>query len=281
MAFNIYYINYPKVYEIKMMFDNFITVAKEVQNEKGGSVSTNLGVKMGLGFLKLFSGEGNADINVGGSASKKVLETIEVKTTKSVILSDVINASRNIAQFDKTIKEGELVLIDNVHLSLENEVELRTVKLFTSGAFKNLSVPGANGFDITNLFNSMFKDYAYKIKGVLVNGNDKIIIKIPVTFENEFESSYNVDDLFIGKVSVLGIYKGTVKIDQLGNTFQYFTELGNIQSQIKKTSEFEEIQESQYPIEQPTYKEFASSGDESVYHYIDLLAIIQNIHTTK
>lgn len=281
MAFNIYYINYPKVYEIKMMFDNFITVAKEVQNEKGGSVSTNLGVKMGLGFLKLFSGEGNADINVGGSASKKVLETIEVKTTKSVILSDVINASRNIAQFDNTIKEGELVLIDNVHLSLENEVELRTVKLFTSGAFKNLSVPGANGFDITNLFNSMFKDYAYKIKGVLVNGNDKIIIKIPVTFENEFESSYNVDDLFIGKVSVLGIYKGTIKIDQLGNTFQYFTELGNIQSQIKKTSEFEEIQESQYPIEQPTYKEFASSGDESVYHYIDLLAVIQNIHTTK
>ena len=228
MAFNIYYINYPKVYEIKMMFDNFITVAKEVQKDTAGNASVRLGAKMGLGFLKLFSGEGNADINVGGSASKKVLETIEIKTTKSIILSDVVDASKKIAQFDNTIKEGELVLIDNVQLSLENEVELRTVKLFTSGAFKNLSVPGANGFDITNLFNSMFKDYAYKIKGVLVNGNDKIIIKIPVTFENEFESSYNVDDLFIGKVSVLGIYKGTVKIDQLGNTFQYFAELGNI-----------------------------------------------------
>lgn len=281
MAFNIYYINYHKVYEIKMMFDNFITVAKEVQKNTEGNASAHLGAKMGLGFLKLFSGEGNADINVGGSASKKVLETIEIKTTKSIILSDVVDASKNIAQFDNTIKEGELVLIDNVQLSLENEVELRTVKLFTSGAFKNLSVPGVNGFDITNLFNSMFKDYAYKIKGVLLNGNDKIIIKIPVTFENEFESSYNVDDLFIGKVSVLGIYKGTIKINQLGNTFQYFAELGNIQSQFKRTSEFEEIQESQYPIEQPTYKEFASSGDSSIYHYIDLLAIIQNIHTTK
>ena len=200
MAFNIYYINYPKVYEIKMMFDNFITVAKEVQKDTAGNASVHLGAKMGLGFLKLFSGEGNADINAGGSASKKVLETIEIKTTKSIILSDVVDASKKIAQFDNTIKEGELVLINNVQLSLENEVELRTVKLFTSGAFKNLSVPGANGFDITNLFNSMFKDYAYKIKGVLVNSNDKIIIKIPVTFENEFESSYNVDDLFIGKV---------------------------------------------------------------------------------
>lgn len=281
MAFNIYYINYPKVYEIKMMFDNFITVAKEVQKDTEGNASAHLGVKMGLGFLKLFSGEGNADINVGGSASKKVLETIEIKTTKSVILSDVVEASKNIVQFDNTIKEGELVLIDNVQLSLENEVELRTVKLFTSGAFKNLSLPGANGFDITNLFNSIFKDYSYKIRGVLVNGKDKIIIKIPVTFENEFESSYNVDDLFIGKVSVLGIYKGTIKIDQLGNTFQYFAELGNIQTQLKKTSEFDEIQESQYCIEQPVYNGFASAGDDSLYHYIDLLAVIQNIHTTK
>lgn len=264
-----------------MMFDNFITVAKEVQNNAEGNASAHLGAKMGLGFLKLFSGEGNADINVGGSASKKVLETIEVKTTKSIILSDVVGASKNIKQFDNTIKEGELILIDNVRLSLENEAELRTVKLFTSGAFKNLSVPGANGFDITNLFNSMFKDYAYKIKGLLANENDKIIIKIPVTFENEFESSYNVDDLFIGKVSVLGIYKGTVNIDQLGNTFQYFAELGNVQSQSRNTSEFEEIQESQYPINQPTYNAFASSGDNSVYHYIDLLAVIQNIHSTK
>lgn len=281
MAFNIYYINYPKVYEIKMMFDNFITVAKEIQNDIEGKASAHLGAKMGLGFLKLFNGEGNADINVGGSASKKVLETIEIKTTKSIILNDVVNASKNITQFDETIKEGELILIDNVRLSLENEVELRTIKLFTSGAFKNLSVPGTNGFDITNLFNSMFKDYAYKIKGVLANENDKIIIKIPVTFENEFESSYNVDDLFIGKVSILGIYKGTVNIDQLGNTFQYFAELGNMQSKLGPISTFEEIQESQYPIQQPPYKAFASSGDNSVYHYIDLLAVIQNIHSTK
>lgn len=281
MAFNIYYINYPKVYEIKMMFDNFITVAKQVENGKEGNASVNIAAKIGLGFLKLFSGEGSADVKVGGSASKKVLETIEIKTTKSIILSDVVDASKSITQFDDKIKEGELVLIDNVRLSLENEVELRTVKLFTSGAFKNFTVPGVNGFDMTNLFNSMFKDYAYKIKGVLANGNDKIIIKIPVTFENEFESSYNVDDLFIGKVSVLGIYKGTVNIDQLGNTFQYFTELGNIQSHINMTSDFDEIQESQYPIEQQSYHAFASSGDKSIYHYIDLLAVIQNIHSTK
>ena len=58
-------------------------------------------------------------------------------------------------------------MLNNVELSLENEAELRVIKFFTSGAFKDMAVPGANGFDMTNLFNSMFKDYAYKIKGAI------------------------------------------------------------------------------------------------------------------
>ena len=48
-----------------MMFDNFITVAKEVQKDTAGNASAHLGAKMGLGFLKLFSGEGNDDRNAG------------------------------------------------------------------------------------------------------------------------------------------------------------------------------------------------------------------------
>lgn len=69
------------------------------------------------------------------------------------------------------------MIINNVKLSLENEAELRTVKLFQSGAFKDMSIPGANGFDFTNLFNSMFKDYAYKIKGSLNDKPESILIK--------------------------------------------------------------------------------------------------------
>ena len=94
---------------------------------------------------------------------------------------------------------------------MENEDELRIVKFINSGAMKDLVVPGTNGFDINNLFNSMFKDYAYKIKGS-VKGHDNILIKIPLTFESEFESSYSVDDLFVGKVSIVGLYKGKIKL---------------------------------------------------------------------
>lgn len=178
----------------------------------------------------------------------------------------------------KNIKEGNLLKIDNVQLSLENEDELRIVKFFNSGAMKDLTLPGTNGLDINNIFNSIFKDYAYKIRGK-TKDNENVLIKIPLTFESEFESSYSVDDLFIGKVSIIGIYKGKIKIDDLKNTFQYFQELGELQNTFQQHTEEVEIEESHNfaPDTSATYS-FKSSGDGKEYHYIDLLAIIQNIN---
>lgn len=122
-----------------------------------------------------------------------------------------------------------------------------------------------------------------KIKGTIGNNTDEILIKIPITFENEFESSYSVDDLFVGKVAILGLYKGKIKIEELRNSFQFFAEIGNMQKMHSSIqSEDDEIQESQYPIpaRESDYNYFRSSGDGKDYHYIDLLAIVQtvNIH---
>ncbi|NDV56351.1 hypothetical protein D0T51_11505 [Parabacteroides sp. 52] len=264
-----------------MMISNIISKAKEVT--KGNSNETEDDFKARIGF-KLFDFF-NTGVEGGGktkgSDSKKVLETFEIKTTKSVILNEVVEKSNKIVSFEG-INEGELIMLDNVDLSLENEAELRTIKLFTSGAFKDMALPGANGFDITNLFNSMFKDYAYKIKGKVAERSEELLIKIPLTFENEFESSYNVDDLFVGKVSILGLYKGRIKIDDLKNSFQFFQEIGNLQnfnSLKNMNTEDDEIQESQYPKEtNDSINYFISSGDGKDYHYVDLLAIVQNVN---
>ena len=279
MIFNIYYINFPKVYEIKMMLSNIISKAKEVTQGSSNETDDDIKAKIGFKFFDFFNTGVEAGSKTKGTDSKKVLETFEIKTTKSVILNDVVEKSNKITSFEN-LQEGALVMIDNASLSLENEVELRTVKLFTSGAFKNMTVPGANGFDMTDLFNSLFKDYAYKIKGAIKDCSENILIKIPITFENEFESSYSVDDLFVGKVSVLGLYKGKIKIDNIKNSFQFFAEIGNLQNLNQFQSEDDEIQDSQYPQNTNVndYQYFVSSGDGKDYHYIDLLAIVQNIN---
>jgi hypothetical protein len=278
MIFNIYYINFPKVYEIKMMLSNIISLGKEKQTATSEVNDIEIRSKLGAKFLNFFGAELEGKAKSTGSDSQKVLETFEIKTTKSIILNEIIEKSRNISEL-KDIKEGELIQIDDVNLSLENEAELRIVKMFTSGSFKGLTVPGANGFDFTNLFNSMFKDYAYKMKGNLDNYEEELLVKIPITFESEFESSYSVDDLFIGKVTLIGLYKGKIKIDSLRNSFEFYKDLGEFANLQNITNHpDDEIQDSQYTKDTQTYSFRSSKFNEKEYHYIDLLAIVQNIN---
>jgi hypothetical protein len=280
MIFNIYYVNFPKVYEIKMMLNNSILSGQQIEKDRSVEGEAYLKTKLGFNIMDIFKlGDVDAGGNIKGAGSKKVLETFEIKTTKSVILNEIVEKSKKVSDL-KNIKEGELIQINNVNLSLENEAELRTVKLVTSGSFKGLSIPDTHGLDINNLFNSMFKDYAYKMKGSLDGSEDDLLVKIPFTFENEFESSYSVDDLFIGKVSIIGLYKGKIKIDQLRNSFEFYKDLGEL-TQLQNTgvtNKNEEIQDSQYKKEDVKENFFASSQfSDKEFHYIDLLAIVQNI----
>lgn len=280
--FNIYYVNFPKVYEIKMMINNMILSGQQIEKEKSIDGGAYLKTKLGFNILDIFKlGELEAGGNVKGAGSKKVLETFEIKTTKSVILNEIVEKSKTITDLNN-IKEGELIQLDNVNLSLENEAELRTAKLITSGSFKGFSIPDTNGLDVNNLFNSMFKDYTYKMKGSIAGSEDELLVKIPFTFESEFESSYSVDDLFIGKVSIIGLYKGKIKIDQLRNSFEFYKDLGELSqlqnSGIQDKKEEEEIQDSQYKKEELNKPIFTSSEfSDKEFHYIDLLAIVQKI----
>lgn len=261
--------NFSKVYEIKMMLSNIIKIEGSIETEQGDTIDAEIQAKMGTKFLKLFNTEAGADVKSGSSNSQKVLENFKVTMTKSLILSEVMDKCEVITSFSKAMLEGQLVRIDNVTLSLENETELRTVKMFSNGSFKGVKLPEAGGLDVNNLFNSMFKDYSYKLKGEIANSTDKLLVKIPLTFESEFESLYNVDDLFIGKVSIIGIYKGKMKIDSLKNSFEFFQEIGQVTSDDADS----EVHNSQYS--QPSIIKLKSEDDTGDYNYIDLLAIVQ------
>ena len=252
-----------------MMLSNVIKTDGAIETQESGTIDAEMQAKMGTKFLKIFNAEVGADVRSGSTDSQKVLENFKVTMTKSLILSEVMEQCEVVTSFPDDIKEGQLVRIDNVSLSLENETELRTVKMFSNGSFKGMNLPEAGGLDVNNLFNSMFKDYSYKLKGDIFGSDDKLIIKIPLTFESEFENLYNVDDLFIGNVSVIGIYKGKTQINNLKNSFEFFQELG----QMTNDDADSEVHNSQYT--QPTVIKFKSEDDGLDYHYIDLLAIVQ------
>ena len=275
MLFNVYYLNLPKVYEIKMMLSNVIKTDESVETNQGDTVDTELQAKLGTKFLKLFDADIGSDIKSGSSDSQKVLENFKVIMTKSLILSEVLDKCENVQSDFNRVKEGQLVRIDNVSLSLENEPELRTVKMFSNGSFKGLRLPEAGGLDINNLLNSMFKDYSYKLKGELKDSEEKVLVKIPLTFGSEFENLYSVDDLFIGNVTLIGIYKGKTKISGLRNSFDFFQELG----EFSDSDSDSEVHNSQYP--EPKRVKLKSEDDGLNYNYIDLLAIVQVIQSKE
>ena len=274
MLFNIYYMNFSKVYEIKMMISNIIKTEESIETSEQDQENSKLQAKMGVKFLKVFNSEIGGEVGGTSSDSQKVLENFKVTLTKSVVLNEVLERCKKISNFDD-LQEGDLVQIDNIKLSLVNEKELRTVKMFSNGIFKGLQVPGAAGLDINNLFNSMLKDYAYKLKGE--DEVNRILVKIPITFKNEFENLYSVDDLFIGKVTIVGIYKSITKIADIKNTFEFFQELGENATDINEAEQ--EIHDSQFKEEGKV--NMREVQDKREYHYIDLLAIIQNVNPAE
>ena len=251
------------------MLSNIIKTDGAIEFSKNDSINAEIQAKMGTKFLKVFNADMGSNIQAGKSDSQRVLENFKVTMTKSLILSEVMERCKIITSFQEDILEGQLLRIDNVSLSLENETDLRTAKILSNDTFKGLKIPEAGDIDISNILNSLLKDYSYKIKGSLAGDNGGIIIKIPLTFESEFENLYSVDDLFIGKVTILGIYKGKIKLKDLKNSFEFFQELGQ-----ESTLEDElDIHNSQ--LIEPSGTEIVNVSADKEYHYIDLLAIVQ------
>lgn len=278
-SFNLYYLNLNKVYEISMMINNVVTSSYE--KETG-----NISVKR---KYKKSSIEGNIDskylasikavLESGGSkektSSSKVVEKLDVKTTKSILLKMIKNKAIEITSLDKC-EEGELVLLKNVKLSILYKENLRKMLLLKRNALKGLQV---EGIEINNIISSIINDYSYILSGVLKQDvddqdqqNQKFVIKIPFELENEFENNYNIDDILLGNVSVIGIYKNKNKIEDIANnTLNYFSNYDFSTSNNNNDKFIESNNQDKSNID-----DFDELKGENL-HYIDVIGIIQEI----
>lgn len=268
-SFNLYYLNFSKVYEIAMMLNNIIPekVVREnlTKSEfyKKKSSSIELDSEKYLARVKAIS-----EIENGKTItlSNKMVETLNVKTTKSILLRQIESKCKEYKK-ENALKEGDLVKIDNVELSIYDEDNQREIQLLRKDALKGFSV---GGLDMNNLISSVLNDYCYVLKGTIDDDdNNQIILKIPMEADNEFESKYSIYDLLIGKVSIIGVYKQEVNESKISDsTFRYFTNSEN--NRYKKK---EKVISSTDDITTKNEKK----ENERKYKYIDVIGIIQNI----
>lgn len=264
--FNIYYINYTKAYEIAMLIDNKLLEGKT--KEKEGTVSGHLeGDVDATPFTKVpFIGKymPKFDFNgeVAGEKSSRVIDTVKVITTKSTILGRIYDKAKEIQKLES--KEiGRLIRLKDVSLKIKNENDILGAKTLLSGALGDIAVDGVGNVNLSTLLEVMFKDSSYILDGILPkskNGKaEKICIKIPMQAENEMENQYSISDLEIGKITVVGIYRGCFNGNELDcklNKFSHQADGNDVSYNINIEGDDEETDE---------------------VHYIDVIAIVQDI----
>lgn len=275
-VFNIYYINFSKVYEISMMINNVILSSVQRENsstsENSTSVSANSSNSIALDNLATIKSYMGTQLTEKKTNSSKMVESLDVKTTKSILLKQIDKRSKLVECFTECT-EGDLVKADNIKLQILNEDNLRELKLFRSNALKDFRVEGV---DVNNIITSMLKDYSYLLYGQMPNSSEMIVIKIPMELENEFESNYNIDDITIGRVSIVGVYKGNVEEEKINtNTFNYLYEIGLKQQSKKDDRQVEKVISSAYH-DDSVQPELSIQNREFVF--IDVIAIIQNVN---
>lgn len=282
--FSLYYINTEKVYEIAMLLNNRIVTGGTKENEQETTIEkqANIGINSNLNYLETVKSELGLSRNIQthNGIKSKVLENFDVKTTKSNMLASIIDKA-NAYEENTSMNLGDLVLLKNATLELLNAEESYAVtKMILNGAFKDTKISSNSDdmkieFDLSAMINSLLKDCAYELGCSL--GNKKYMLTIPMTFENDFENSYNIYDLQVGNVTIVGIYRGKCQYNKRLSLQEIISE----NNEQKKSYIYEDTDYQLYPSAEK--KERAASDvkrkqNQEYQEVIDVIAVIQEIN---
>lgn len=284
--FNIYYINNEKASEISMLFDNEIvekiTRIKNTELTIDGDADVNTGATSKIPIIGQYLPSLDLKGNLTNIRSNRVEDTVKVVSSKSTILKPLYEKAKEVRRLDDS-KVGNLVKIKNVFLSVVNSKDVLATKALMSGLLSQVSVEGLGNIDLTSLMEVMFKGSAYVLCGKLPHrfGKDEhMMLKIPMSAENEMESQYSISDIEIGKVTVIGIYRGEFTksvVESKINRLLALNEAGK-ENQNQITTDHDDGIDIEDGVREEDKKNISNSSGNSKVHYIDVISIIQEIN---
>lgn len=284
--FNIYYINQEKASEISMLFDNEIvekiTRIKNTELTIDGDADVNTGATTKIPILGQYLPSLDVKGNLTHNRSNRVEDTVKVVSSKSTILKPIYEKAKEVRRLDDS-KVGNLVKIKDVFLSVVNSNDVLATKALMSGLLSKVPVEGLGNIDLTSLIEVMFKGSAYVLCGKLPHrfGKDEhMMLKIPMSAENEMESQYSISDIEIGKVTVIGIYRGEFTksvVESKINRLLALNEAGK-ENQDQITTDHDDSIDIEDGVREEDKKNISNSSGNNKVHYIDVISIIQEIN---
>lgn len=253
MKFNIYYLNFSKVYEIRMLLDNVLRDSYVKESFSG--IKSNKSFNLSLDGL-------DTTYSKAKSEYFRLTELLKVKNTKSTILRSILPY---VHKFDKNeyLNPDDLVMFGGVKINFFDDIQTNLVfSMISKNALDGIKY---EDFNLNNLFLTMVEGTFFLL--TFFQNDEQFVFKIPIENESEFESNYSIYDLLLGKLSVIGVYKGKInKDDILRSNINFFNEISNnYDDKVKKSNSADEIKHN-------------SSQYENQIHYIDILAVIQDIN---
>lgn len=278
--FNILYVNTSKVHEIAMLIDNKImkTVEKEQISEELLKTTYSFGIKSN-------SVTSDNTIQTEDSSKKRVYENFDVKTTKSIMLRklyDVVNKEES--NHDNTMKTGQLIMFKDVALERRNlDDTVMILNVLQDSKIKN---QGDDNIEI-NMNKMMEKmlddftiDYVFDVPLKDSDLKQNYIFQLPYKSNDNFENGYQHNDLQLGNLSLIGIYRGEIDFSNRDSVSSKFLEIMSDSYNNSTNSSNDDIMRVSIGQATQTLKpfEFKHNKLSEKLHLIDVIAIIQELN---
>lgn len=281
--FNLLYVNTSKVHEIAMLIDNKVmkTVEKEQISEELLKSSYSYGLKSNVATS-------DASIQKEENSKKRVYENFDVKTTKSIMLRkiyDEIKQDNN--KQNRNLKTGQLIMFNEVTLERRNVDD--TVMILN--VLQDSKIKNQGDEDIEINMNKMMEkmlddftiDYVFEEKGKYNMPNSKCIFQLPYKSNENFENGYQHNDLQLGTLSLIGIYRGEIDFSKRESVSSKFLEMMSDSYNNSTNTQSDDVMKTSIvqASQQLLPFEFKHNKLNEKYHLIDIIAIIQELNIER
>ena len=286
--FNLFYLNTSKAHEIAMLIDNKImkTIEKEQISEE--LLKYNVGSTIGPKEI------GSADVgySIEDNSKKRVYENFDVKITKSIMLRTIYETAQKKTvnyKMDTELKIGDLVLFKNIELQQRNlDDTVMILNILQDMKFKNQGNENVEinvGKMMEKMLDDFTIDYTFVCPRHTQNADDsteQFIIQIPYKASNNFENGYHHNDLQLGKLSIIGIYRGNIDFSQRESISSKFLDVISMEYKQNGSTNNEPIVE----MKMSSHNTRSNSNPFDFEHeklmgkinLIDVIAIIQELN---
>lgn len=284
--FNLFYVNTSKAHEIAMLIDNKIMKTIENEHTSENIVKYNSSASLGRKDLSAIDiGYSQED-----STKKRVFENFDVKTTKSIMLKKIYESTQKTNKNKESLKVGDLLIFENIQLQQRNTDDtIMILNVLRDSKLKNQSSDSLE-INLNKMMDTMLNDftidYTFSSDTYENSKNLQYIVQIPYKSTENFENGYHHNDLQLGTLSIIGVYRGEIDFSTIDNLSSKFLEImsNSYNSELEKSKQYESYtmkMSNNIPTSEEVQFEFKHKKLSDKLHLIDIIAIIQQLNIYK